>query len=181
MPSSAPRRFPPPFLPLIRRPPLARFFEDGRIVRRHLMKDEPEDLSREVEYVIGACQLFTAEAQLAAGELDPRIFHGPEDIDWCMQIRAAGLKVAYDPDATVIHAYRRTTAQRPSAAGLVSASTTGPTPWSHMRDFAYVQWKWRRRRPDLVREGRGIDARAGQLSRARSAQRSPPESQRLAL
>ena len=91
------RRFPPRLLPLMRRPPLGRLFEDSAPVRRHLMADERHDRTREVEYVLGACQLFTAEAQAAAGEIDPRIFFGPDDVDWCLRIRRAGLQVALPP------------------------------------------------------------------------------------
>jgi hypothetical protein len=41
------------------------------------MTDVQFDRLREVEYVIGACQLFRKEAQVAAGWIDPRIFYGP--------------------------------------------------------------------------------------------------------
>jgi N-acetylglucosaminyl-diphospho-decaprenol L-rhamnosyltransferase len=145
------RRFPPRLIPLLRRPPLARFFEDSAAVRRHLMVDEPHDETREVEYVLGACQLFTEAAQRAAGEIDPRMFFGPDDADWCFRIRRAGLAVVYHPRATVVHAYRRK-----SAARLFSRIAL-----EHLRAFARFQWKWRRERARLLREGREMDARAG--------------------
>lgn len=144
------RRFPPLALPLLRRPPLARLFGDSASVRRHLMADEPHDRARAVEYVLGACQLFSAEAQRAAGEIDSRIFFGPDDADWCFGVRTAGLDVAYLPEATVVHDYRRSTAQRPlSRAALV-----------HLRAFLTFQWKWRSRRRELVEAGRAMDAHA---------------------
>src|SRR5205085_11091335 len=61
------RRYPPFNLPLLRRPPLGRLFEHTRTVRRHLMMDVPLREPREVEYMIGACVLFTAEAMRRAG------------------------------------------------------------------------------------------------------------------
>jgi N-acetylglucosaminyl-diphospho-decaprenol L-rhamnosyltransferase len=145
------RRFPPLLLPLLRRPPLAHFFEDGATVRRHLMADEPHGETRDVEYVLGACQLFTEAAQRAAGEIDPRIFFGPDDADWCFRIRRAGLAVAYHPRATVVHAYRRTSAARPLSRIALE----------QLRAFGRFQWKWRRERARLVQEGREMDARAG--------------------
>jgi N-acetylglucosaminyl-diphospho-decaprenol L-rhamnosyltransferase len=148
------RRLPHPALPILRRPPLSRWFEDGSLVRTHLMLDVPADRTREAEYVIGACQLFSRAAQEAVGELDPRIPFAPEDIDWCVRIRAAGYRIAYRPEVTVVHAYRRATAQRPlSRAALL-----------HLYGFAYFFWKWRRDRSRLLEEGRAMERRSWQLS-----------------
>lgn len=142
----AARRFPSRLLPLLRRPPLGRYFEHRATVNHHLMRDVPEDRTREAEYVIGACMLFTADAQAAAGELDPAI---PiyEDTDWCLRIRMAGYRIAYRPEVTVIHAYQRLSSRRPlSRHALV-----------HMISFARLQWKWRRRRRQLIAEGRAME------------------------
>jgi N-acetylglucosaminyl-diphospho-decaprenol L-rhamnosyltransferase len=147
------RRFPPRLLPLMRRPPLGKLFEDSAPVRRHLMADDRHDRTREVEYVLGACQLFTAEAQAAAGEIDPRIFFGPDDVDWCLRIRRAGLQVGYHPAATVVHGYRRSSAARPASRLALRQLTA----------FARFQWTWRRERARLVQEGHEMDARAGQF------------------
>ena len=149
-PQLSARRFPPVLLPLMRRPPLGRFFERSPWVRRHLMTDEPHDRTREVEYVLGACQLFTARAQAAAGELDERIFFGPDDVEWCLGVRAGGLQVVYHPAATVVHGYRRSSAARPLSRVALA----------QLRAFARFQWKWRRERARLVREGREMDVRA---------------------
>jgi N-acetylglucosaminyl-diphospho-decaprenol L-rhamnosyltransferase len=149
-PQLSARRYPPVLLPLMRRPPLGHLFEDGRRVRRHLMADEPLDRTREVEYVLGACQLFTARAQAAAGEIDERIFFGPDDVEWCLAVRAAGLQVVYHPAATVVHGYRRTSAGRPVSRVALAQLVA----------FARFQWKWRRERPRLLREGREMDERA---------------------
>lgn len=147
------RRLPPRYLPFLRRPPLSRWFEEGRAVRRHLMLDVPADRTREAEYVIGACQLFSREAQAAAGELDPRIPFAPEDIDWCLRIRAAGFLVAYRPEATVVHTYRRTTARRP-----LSRAT-----FLQVYGFAYFFAKWRRDWRRLRAEGAAMEARGWAL------------------
>jgi N-acetylglucosaminyl-diphospho-decaprenol L-rhamnosyltransferase len=145
------RRFPPPLLPLVRRPPLSRYFDDSAMVRRHLMADEPHDRTREVEYVLGACQLFTAQAQKAAGEIDSHIFFGADDADWCFRIREAGLSVVYCPHASVVHGYRRASASRPFSRIALE----------HLKSYGRFQWKWRKQRARLLREGREMDARAG--------------------
>lgn len=143
------RRLPPLVLPFLRRPPLGRWFEHGKTVSRHLMLDVPVDGPREAEYVIGACQCFSAAAQAAAGELDPRIPFAPEDIDWCLSVREAGYRIAYLPEAAVIHCYRRTSARQPfSRKGI-----------EHLYGFAYFQWKWRRQRRRLQAEAAAMEAR----------------------
>ena len=100
--------------------------------------------------MLGACQLFTAEAQAAAREIDPRMFFGPDDADWCFGIRTAGLSVVYHPAATVIHRYRRTSRERQFSR----------IAFEHLRAFVRFQWKWRRERRRLMDEGRAMDRRA---------------------
>lgn len=141
------RRYPSLLLPLLRRPPLNRFFEDGATVRHHLMSDEPHDRMRPVEYVLGACQLFRAEAQWEAGEIDQRIWFGPDDADWCFRIRLAGFDVMYVPDAVVIHDYQRMTAAQPISRAALR----------HLRAYYYAQAKWLPNRRRLRSEGRAMD------------------------
>ncbi len=81
------RRYPPLLLPILRRPPLGRFFENRTTIRRHLMADEPHDRRRRVEYVIGACQVFSADPQRAAGESYRHNCIGHDDPHWCYRIR----------------------------------------------------------------------------------------------
>lgn len=144
------RRFPPLYLPLLRRPPLDRFFGKGDAVRRHLMVDVDHDRARPVQYVLGACQLFRMELARAAGPFDSRIFYGPDDIDWCIRIRDAGGEVVYFPAATVVHRYRRMTSDRPFSRAA----------YRHLKAFAYFHWKYRRRRRELIRLDRELDARS---------------------
>lgn len=144
------RRYPPPHLPLLRRPPLARWFDDGPTVRHHLMADEPQNRRRRVEYVLGACQLFRVEAQAAAGEIDSRIWFGPDDADWCFAIREAGFDVLYVPEVAVVHNYRRMSAASPVSRAALR----------HLVGFAYFQSKWWGRRRALRAEGVAMDVEA---------------------
>lgn len=155
-PQPSARRVPGPLLPFLRRPPLARFYDDGPVVRHHLMEREMReapDRVREVEYVIGACQLFTKAAQDAAGRLDQRIPFAPEDIDWCLHVRAGGLRIAYDPVATVVHGYRRTSAQAPFSRKSAE----------HFYGFLLFLLKWRSRWRAIRADGRRIDRAGGAL------------------
>ncbi len=144
------RRYPPLALPLLRRPPLARFFDDGRTVRHHLMADDPHDRRRRVEYVLGACQIFREEAQRAAGELRRALWFGPDDAQWCFSIRLAGYDVVYLPEAVVVHDYRRSSASRPLSMMALR----------HLRGHLHFQRVWWRHRRRLMSEGREMDSEA---------------------
>lgn len=134
------RRFPPRVLPLLRRPPLSRYFEDGRTVRRHLMADDLHVRTRPVLYVLGACQLFRTSLARIAGPFDNRVFLGWDDADWCIRIRDAGGEIMYLPEATVVHHYRRLTARQPASRAA----------WRQLRAFAYFQRTYRARRRGLL-------------------------------
>jgi len=63
-------------------------------------------------YVIGAAQMFAADVYRAIGGLDENIFYGPEDADFCMAVRALGLRVVYEPSYSIVHHYQRVTSGR---------------------------------------------------------------------
>jgi hypothetical protein len=145
------RRYPPLLLPLLRRPPLGRLFEDGPTVRRHLMADDPPSAARPVLYVLGACQLFRTDLARQAGPFDDKVFLGWDDADWCIRIRDAGGEVVYLPEATVIHAYRRLTNRRPVSRAA----------WRQLRAHVLFQRRYAARRRELIRLGDELDRRAG--------------------
>lgn len=74
--------------------------------------------SGEIEpfYVIGAAQMFRAELYRETGGLDERIFYGPEDADFCMQVRRLGYRVVLNPEYTIEHDWQRITTRRPWSA-----------------------------------------------------------------
>jgi GT2 family glycosyltransferase len=146
------RRFPPLLLPVLRRPPLGRFFERRPTVQRHLMADFSHDRTRPVLYVIGACQLFRSSLARAAGPFDRRTFKGIgwHDADWCLRIREAGGEIVFFADATVVHSYRRATAKRPLSWAAVG----------QLHAFIHFQRTYRRRRRELIRLGDELDRAA---------------------
>lgn len=144
------RRYPPLTLPLLRRPPLSRFFEDGATVRRHLMADDDHTRTRPVLYVLGACQLFRTSLARIAGPFDDRVFLGWDDADWCFRIRDAGGEIVYFPEATVIHSYRRLTSRKPVSRAA----------WRQLKAHAYFQWRYRRRRRELIALSERLDRAA---------------------
>ncbi len=63
---------------------------------------------RTVEFAIGACQLMRRSVFEEVGGLDDTYFYGPEDIDFCDRLRAAGWKIVQVDAARVHHSARRT-------------------------------------------------------------------------
>ena len=63
-------------------------------------------------YVIGAAQMFDKELFDKLGGLDSKIFFGPEDADFCINIRRSGKKIIYNPEFSIIHDYQRSTSGR---------------------------------------------------------------------
>jgi GT2 family glycosyltransferase len=145
------RRFPPRLLPLVRRPPLSWFLDDSMLVRRHLMTDIDHGIARPVLYVLGACQLFRSSLARKAAPFPGWIFLGPDDIEWCIRIRDVGGDVVYLPEATVVHKYRRRTRKSPVSGTAIR----------HLRAFADFQWRYRKRRRELIRLQEELDRRAG--------------------
>lgn len=146
-PQPSTRRFPPLLLPLLRRPPLDRFFEDGGIVRRHLMADVELHRPRPVLYVLGACQLFRTSLARIAGPFDDSVFLGWDDADWCIRIRDAGGEVVHFPEATVIHSYRRLTRKQPVSRAALK----------QLEAHARFQLRYLRRRRELIALQRRYD------------------------
>ena len=85
---------------------------------------------REVDYVIGACQVIRRTALDEVGLLDERIFYGPEDVDLCLRMHQAGWKVEYVADAVIMHLERRLT------RNLLSPLTV-----RHVYGLGYYFWK----------------------------------------
>ena len=100
------RYYPTVFSKIYRRLP---FEFAGKRLADEFLEGDPHDAETEIDYVIGACQIFRREAYEKVGPLDERIFYGPEDIDYCIRMWAAGWKVVYFPQAVVKHLERRIT------------------------------------------------------------------------
>ncbi len=70
----------------------------------HKEVDEGQyDVSREVDYVIGAVFALRRDLLEQIGYLDEGFYLYFEDPDYCFRARCAGYKVVYVPDAVVIH------------------------------------------------------------------------------
>jgi hypothetical protein len=60
-------------------------------------------VEKDVEWIRGACMMLRREALSQTGLMDEQFFMFFEDVDMSAQIRKAGWKVRFTPDASIIH------------------------------------------------------------------------------
>lgn len=79
-------------------------------VDRYLMTGAPQDVTMEVDYVLGAAMVWRRPAlpMRFAG-----IRYGFDDAEFCLRIRRHVGRVVWLPSATVVHGYRRRTVGTP--------------------------------------------------------------------
>ena len=122
------RKFPTVASKLLRRVPFA---WAQKLLSEEEMRAWDHDSIREVDYVIGACQLIRRAVVDEVGLFDEDIFYGPEDTDFCLRIWQAGYRVVYNPEAIIIHDERRITKTK-----LLSRIS-----WEHAKGLVYFFWK----------------------------------------
>jgi len=94
------------------------------------MADWDHTATRDVDYMIGACQVIRRTALTDVGFLDERIFYGPEDVDFCLRLQQVGWRVVYHPEAVVFHLERR-----------ITRSFFSRLSYLHLRGLLYYFWK----------------------------------------
>lgn len=62
---------------------------------------------QDVPYLLSACWLMPVSTIDAVGFLDENIFYAPEDVDYCLRVWQAGLRVVRCWNAQIIHEYQR--------------------------------------------------------------------------
>lgn len=92
---------------------LSRCFPESRLLAPHRHVLAPRDFPRtvEVDWVSGACLLARRETLEEIGLLDEAFFMYCEETDLCRRAWDAGWKVAYFPQATVLHHGQRSVTQ----------------------------------------------------------------------
>jgi GT2 family glycosyltransferase len=134
---SSARRFPKIYQPLAARLRWTRRFKTLRDeMASHLMKDidfnnmAPSELI-DVDYVLGANQVFSRKLAVKIGGYDENIFFGPEDAEFCLRIKKLGIKVVYSNDIVITHEYQRRTRK------------LGRLAFKHLQGFFYTFIKHR--------------------------------------
>ena len=74
----------------------------------------PHDRERYVQSVVGACMLVRRAAYEKVGGFDPRFFFYAEETDWQKRLTEAGWRIAFTPEAEVVH-WRRASCEETAA------------------------------------------------------------------
>jgi GT2 family glycosyltransferase len=93
----------------------------------------PGATSWDVDFGIGACQLFRRGAFDAIGGLDDTYFYGPEDVDFCLRLRIAGWRVVQVEAAAVHHPPRRRFRGLATKRGAQHGLAVARHLWRHRR------------------------------------------------
>jgi N-acetylglucosaminyl-diphospho-decaprenol L-rhamnosyltransferase len=126
------RRFPRVSVHLLRRLEFLPVARNSEALRLHTMTDWEHDEIRQVDYLIGACQMIRREALEEVGLLDEHIFYGPEDLDFCLRSHQRGWNVYYFPHTKMIHYEQRVTKKK-------YLSTLS---FKHLFGVFYLYWKY---------------------------------------
>ncbi len=73
---------------------------------------ENSDTIRECEYAPGACILIKRKLLIRLGYFDNAYIYCGEDYDICFQVRKAGFKIMYNPNAIFYHGFYRSLTKR---------------------------------------------------------------------
>jgi len=93
---------------------LHRLFSKERIVEMFAGEWFAHDVSRKVDWVMGAFMLVRREAINKAGAIPVDYFMFAEDLDFCRQITVSGYDIRFSPEVTVLHKSNKSAGQLPS-------------------------------------------------------------------
>lgn len=85
----------------------------------------------DVDFGIGACQVFRRSAFDAVGGLDESYLFGPEDVDFCLRVRKLGSRVVQVRDALCDHPARRGHRALFTRRGIAHAVAVSRHLWRH--------------------------------------------------
>ncbi len=94
-----------------RRSPLERIWPENPWNRRHLMKDKDHTRPFDGDWMAGACFCMRAATIREVGLFDDNYYFGFEDVDWCWRAKRLGWRIAFCPDARIIHKVQRMSAR----------------------------------------------------------------------
>jgi N-acetylglucosaminyl-diphospho-decaprenol L-rhamnosyltransferase len=97
------RRFPTLATLFLESTQLQRLWPRNRVLDGYYMADRSDDVAQEVDWLVGACLCFRTAALEASGLFDERFFMYSEELDLARRLRATGWRLAYVPQAVVLH------------------------------------------------------------------------------
>ncbi len=97
------RRFPTFLTGLLESTIVQDYWPKNPAARRYYLADRPDNVTQDVEWLVGACLMARRKVFEQAGVLDEAFFMYSEEIEWCHRVRKAGWRTVYLPEATIIH------------------------------------------------------------------------------
>jgi len=119
-------RFPTPMVPIYRRTFLGKLPFAKKQIHSYLMEDFDHSTTREVDWILGACEMIRRDIVDKIGLMDEELFLYFGDIALCKKIKEAGYKVYYFVDANIVHYHNRESAR----SGVFSRIF-----WIHISDW----------------------------------------------
>ncbi|MEI6288092.1 MAG: glycosyltransferase family 2 protein [bacterium] len=119
-------RFPAPWVPLYRRTFLGNFSFAKKKLDQYLMTDFNHETTREVDWILGACEMVRRSAIDKVGLMDEYLFLYFGDVAWCKKFHDNGYGVYYFAGADIVHYHKRESAE----SGLFSRIF-----WIHIFDW----------------------------------------------
>lgn len=97
------RSFPDVDVSFYRMTGLSRLFPKSKRFGKYNLTYLDENMTYEVDSLVGAFMLVRSDAIKEVGLLDESFFMYGEDIDWCYRIKSSGWKIIYYSDAKIVH------------------------------------------------------------------------------
>jgi GT2 family glycosyltransferase len=112
------RSFPTPQVSAYRMSGLSRLFPKSPRFGRYNLTYLPEDLTTEVDSVVGAFMMVRGQTLIETGLMDEQFFMYAEDLDLCYRMKQMGWQVWYNADVTVLHYKGQSSRQRSTFANV---------------------------------------------------------------
>ncbi len=124
-------RFPGPMVPIYRRTILGKLPFAKKEIDKYLMTDFDHQITREVDWILGAFMMIRRAAIEKVGLMDESLFLYFGDVAWCQKFKAVSYKVYYYAETDIVHYHKRESAQ----SGIFSKIF-----WIHIADwFKYLK------------------------------------------
>jgi len=108
-----------------------------RRVTRYLMEDFDHTKTQDVDLITGAAIMMPRPVFEKVGGFDKRYFLFMEDFDLCREVRKAGFRVIYYPEAMVNHYHKRL------SQGSFFKLLRKKVFWLHLSSALKYFWKWK--------------------------------------
>lgn len=99
------RNLPTGKIKLLKASPFVRLKQKGSSLE--IPKTKVMNELQDVPYLLSACWFMPYSTIKKVGLLDEAIFYAPEDVDYCVRVHKAGLRVVTCSDADIMHDYQR--------------------------------------------------------------------------